>query len=110
MERKYFDRNKNEIRMNPNTEYFEVRTIRELHGIYYVAAESKEQAEELAWERFGVDDERLRLESDWEYDTITRSLDSQDSDEWLVEDEDGEPVWVEAEEDFLAAVNNGGEV
>lgn len=74
--------------------YYQVRTIKELEGIYYVEAESQEKAEELAWEKFGEELYQLRLEHCWEYDTITEAAERDDHDEWLVENEDGDVVYV----------------
>jgi len=75
--------------------YYQVNTRRELYNIYYVAAESREQAEEVAWERFGEDIDRLRLEDCWEYETITEETQKDESDEWLMEDENGDFEYVE---------------
>ncbi len=85
---------------------------RELQARFYVKAEDEDTARELAWEEF--DDEIYREEwdlrpnsDDWEYETIVEEINPSNpddyTDEWLVAD-------VEEEEDFLAAVNNGGEV
>ena len=92
-----------------NTKYFEVFLTRELQARYYVKAEDEDTANELAWEKF--DDEIYREEwdlrpnsSDWEYETIVEEINTSNpaaiTDEWLEVEE----------EDFLAAVNNGGEV
>lgn len=92
-----------------DTKYFEVFLTRELQARYYVKAEDEMTANELAWEKF--DDEIYREEwnlqpnsSDWEYETIVEEINPSNlddyTDEWLVAEE----------EDFLAAVNYGGEV
>lgn len=94
--------------MNTDTKYYAVFLTRELQGRYYVKAEDEDTARELAWEKF--DDEIYREEWDlrpnsdaWEYHTQIDTAESDWSDEWLVADD-------EEEEDFLAAVNYGGEV
>ena len=95
--------------MNTDTKYFEVFLTRELQARYYVKAEDEMTAHELAWKEF--DDEIYREEwnlqpnsSDWEYETIVEEINPSNlddyTDEWLVAEE----------EDFLAAVNYGGEV
>jgi hypothetical protein len=92
-----------------DTKYFEVFLTRELQARYYVKAEDEMTAHELAWKEF--DDEIYREEwnlqpnsSDWEYETIVEEINPSNlddyTDEWLVAEE----------EDFLAAVNYGGEV
>ena len=81
--------------MNTDTKYFEIKTIKELHSIYYVAAESQEQAEELAWKHREWEDEVESPRHDYEYETITEEAEKDWNDEWLVEDEDGDAVYVE---------------
>jgi len=96
--------------MEQQLDYYQVHTIKELVATYYVKATSKEEATDLAWSRFDEERERLQLENCWSYETQIDYAGKQDSDEWLVKDEDGDAVYVEEEEDFLAAVNYGGEV
>jgi len=88
--------------MNTELNYYQVHTIKELVATYYVKAESREEAEELAWSRFDEEKDRLQLEDCWEHQTITDTASSEDSDEWLIEHINGEVVYV--------ADNNGGEV
>ena len=76
-------------------EYFEITTIKELHNTYYVAAESQEEAEELAWKQREWEDYTGSPRSDYEYETITEESQKDWNDEWLVEDEDGDAVYVE---------------
>jgi hypothetical protein len=96
--------------MEQQLDYYQVHTIKELVATYYVKATSKEEATDLAWNRFDEERERLQLENCWSYETQIDYAGKQDSDEWLVEDDEGYAVYVAEEEDFLAAVNNGGEV
>jgi hypothetical protein len=88
--------------MNTELNYYQVHTIKELVATYYVKAESREEAEELAWSRFDEEKDRLQLEDCWEHQTITDTASSEDSDEWLIENDEGYAVYV--------ADNNGGEV
>jgi len=80
------------------TKYFQVITTKELVATYYVKATDYDKAEELAWEKFGEELYQLKLEDCWGYDTRTEETDADAVDDWI------------EEEDFLTAVNNGGEV
>lgn len=75
--------------------YYQVRTIKELEGIYYVVAESQDEAEELAQKKFSEELYQLRLEDCWEDETITIEAEKDWNDEWLVENEDGDVEYVE---------------
>ena len=82
--------------MNSDTElnYYQVHTIKELVATYYVKAASKDEATELAWEKFDEERNRLQLEDCWEYETQIDYAGSNDSDEWLIENEKGDAVYV----------------
>ena len=81
--------------MEQQLDYYQVHTTKELVATYYVKAASKEEATDLAWKKFDEELYRLRLENEWSYDTHIDYAEKDWNDEWLVEDEDGDAVYVE---------------
>jgi len=88
--------------------YYQITATKELTATYYVKADNREEAEEIALEKFDEELEREQF-ADYDYHTLTEEAASDWSDEWLMEDENGDVVEMNLEEDFLAAVNMGGE-
>jgi hypothetical protein len=86
--------------MEQQLNYYQVHTTKELVATYYVKAASKEEATDLAWKKFEDEIYREELDlrpnsSDWDYHTHIDYAEKDWNDEWLVEDEDGDAVYVE---------------
>ena len=68
-----------------NTQYQQVITTRELVGTYWVKAEDRVQAEEIAWDKFDEERHNGQLDDCWDYHTIGEEIyDAKEGDhEWI---------------------------